>query len=93
MRFVGRIELLVKNLRIATDAETQQRILGDALAVINSGEQSAVSWQENLIKQIRSYRMIKIAGLAAIGTVALVATQYLIFLLQIRFEYSYAMGF
>jgi len=85
------IERLVKQWCAPTDAETRHRILGDAMEAIErlGRRRHAHGARAIFLEQLGSYRMAKIAGLAALITVSVMLAQYLLFLFQLRLEYPY----
>ena len=91
MKNMRDIERLVKRLCAPADAETRHRILGDAMEAIEQlGRRGHThGTMAVLLKQLGSYRMVKIAGVAALITVTVMLAQYLLFLFQLRLEYPY----
>ena len=91
MKNMRDIERLVKRLCAPADAETRHRILGDAMEVIErlGRQQRPHGLLAVFLEQLGSYRMAKIAGIAALITVTVMVAQYLLFLFQLRMEYSY----
>jgi len=85
MVFAPSVKRLVRRLRLTADPDTQQRILSDALAVIEGlGHHGAYARHGGLVDLVTSYRMAKLTGLAVLIAVVVTGTQYALFLYQLH---------
>lgn len=97
MRFAVNVERLVKHYRVATDTDTRDRILGDAMEVLVQShrvpaaelylEQGGVLHLQGGVQMFPIGRLIKLAALAAACTVGFFIVQYLAFVFYLTITY------
>ena len=85
MIFAPNVKRSVRRLRLTADPHTQQRILSDALAVVEGlAQHGACQRYGQLMALVTSYRMAKLTGLAVLIAVVVTGTQYALFLYQLH---------
>ncbi len=92
MRSVRDIERLVSRFRLPADPGSRRRILSDAIRAIERLQPGVEGHRgaRVLFGPLVPAHLLKMAGLAALVTVTVMAAQYLLFLLQLRLEYPYS---
>ena len=80
---LAQIEEAIKKLYLKADAKAEERILGDALAMIESAPQpGSLGRRLSGLRMVRKSMPLRLAGAAAIIAVAYVGAQYLASSLQ-----------
>ena len=77
MKFTGKLESLIKALRIKSDPETKERVLGDALSAVKKIKADQADKEQQGLRQIvLTSRAVKFAAVAVIVLAVLAGIQF-----------------